>query len=162
MTFRIRELIETLVVPDIPDVRAPLKPLTFRLSSADRARVRHLSAVLGIDESKLIRGSIEILFHKHADLLSERFSPEAVLEEYEKRIDRLTLAEMTPELLALGPKDHRRTKSKIIDRFKRRVVEIVSQPGTASESMPTVTLSWGETPIEAAARINNLMSGEKE
>lgn len=142
-----------LTIPDIPNVRAPLKPLTFRLSSTQRTKLQYLAAIRGIDESQLVRDAIEFLFHENADLLSKRFSPEMIFGEFERRIDRVTLAELTPELLTLNPDDHSPTRRKILEVFKRRVAELAVKDGPSLQLSSPFQLSWGETTHAAAERL---------
>jgi hypothetical protein len=153
MTIRIRDITKFLIIPDIPNVRAPLKALTFRLSSTQRTKLQYLAAVRGIDESQLVRDAIEFLFHENAEMLAKRFSPEMIFGEFERRLDRVTLAELTPELLTLNPNNHSPTRRKILEVFKRRVAELAVQHSPSLQLSSPFQLSWGETTHAAAERL---------
>ena len=144
-----------LSIPDIPDVRSSLKPLTFRLHSPQRAKLQYLSAVLEIDESKLTREGIELLFERHSKLLNKRFSPDAIFDEFEKNLDSVKLCDLVPELLALDQNFDLfvTTREKILERFKARVAQLAECEEPRSRLVPSFAVSWGETTRQAAARL---------
>lgn len=144
-----------LSIPDIPDTRSSLKPLTVRLHPQQRIKLQYLSAILEFDESKLTREAIELLFEKHSKLLDKRFSADAIYNEFERRLDEVRLSDLVPELLALDKNFDLFfvIREKILERFKVRVAQLAEREEPRSRLVPSFKISWGETTKEAAARL---------
>jgi hypothetical protein len=137
-----------------------MEPATYRLSSAQRARIAFLAEELGKGESELAREAFADLSVKYAAVLKKRFNPEALLERVKQNIDRTTLDKIHPELLALGPQDYSGTLEKVQTLLSERVSRLVLEHKRNAKLTSPLLLSWSETTLEAADRIIKILGDE--
>ena len=133
---------------------------TYRLSSAQRARLEFLAKELGKDESELAREAFGDLSIKYGAVLRKRFNPHVLVERVKEDIDKITLSQIHPELLALGHEDYLHTLEQVQSLLRERVWRLVIERKTRAKLTNTVLLSWSETTHEAAERILKILGDE--
>lgn len=75
-------------------------------------------------------------------------------------IDKITLSQIHPELLALGHEDYLHTLEQVQSLLRERVWRLVIERKTRAKLTNTVLLSWSETTHEAAERILKILGDE--
>ena len=132
-------------------------PATYRVSSAQRARLEFLAQEFGKSESELAREAFADLSIKYDAILRKRFNKNALLERVKRNIDTTTLDQIHPELLALGPQDYSHTLEKVQTLLCERVRRLITERKRCAKLTSTVLLSWSETTHEAVERVLKIL-----